>query len=354
MVAVCAANFLGNFINGSVLSLTEGAAIATLIVLAGFYVLSNFLSNAKLNVWVKTEIVQVGVSIASVVLLITMFNMFCAIDVNSLRPLLGQPSAPAANIFDASQTYLQSAVLYSHNTMSVVRYFGSAYTILSYRGEYKCDFWCLFGFSGITSRPLANFGGKAATMNMLFGTSILYFLTALNMLMILLMTFKGMVLFFLPLAIVIRSLPYMRSFGSLLLAVCLSFFLVYPLLLSFFGFVADGSGLLSDSNNMFGKYGPKAEEATFKEASNEFFYASVFGAFGTNEYTNNDELINYFFSSSDQEKQDFYYVFALLSHSFVAALLLPSLALVGALASVRFFARIYGEEIDLSRLSQMV
>lgn len=354
MVAVCAANFLGNFINGSILPLAGGAAIATMIVLAGFYVLSNFLSNAKLNVWVKTELVQVGVSIASVLLLIAMFNMFCAIDVNSLRSLLSQPAAPAANIFDASQTYLQSAIAYSHNTMSVVRYFGGAYTILSYRGQYACDFYCLFGFSGETSRPLAYFSGKAAAMNMLFGTSILYFLTSLNMFMILLMTFKGMVLFFLPLAIVIRSLPYLRSFGSLLLAVCLSFFLVYPLLLSLFGFVADSSGLLSDSNNMFVKYGPAAEESTFKEASNEFVYASVFGALGTNEYTNNDELIKYFFSSSDQEKKDFYNVFALLSRSFVAALLLPTLALVGALASVRFFARIYGEEIDLSRLSQMV
>jgi hypothetical protein len=42
------------------------------------------------------------------------------------------------------------------------------------------------------------------------------------------------------------------------------------------------------------------------------------------------------------------------AYAFVAAVFLPSVALLAAIASVAYLARLYGEEMDLSRLTQMV
>ncbi|MFH1221829.1 MAG: hypothetical protein V1492_01955 [Candidatus Micrarchaeota archaeon] len=359
IVDVCQASFLNGFLYGPVLQITGTATFFAVIVFVLVYYFATVTNNPKMLAWVKTEVVQVVISIMSIALLFTCINFFCGINVDSVRELVDQPPTGAANIFEEGHNYLINAVSYSHNTVRVVRYFASAYTILSHRNQFHCDLWCVFGFSGTISSSLANYGGRMGTMNMLFGTTIFYLMSALNSLFIFLFAVRGFIIFFLPAAIIVRSLPYLRPLGSLLIAVCLSFFIVYPLLLSMFSIVSSGADIFHDPGihkpgdaGLFVEYAAK-EKDKFQEVSgmSEFGYGSVFGALGTSVYTDDTRLVNDFF---DNEPRDFFDVLELTARSFVGAFLLPSLALAGAIASVRFFARMYGEEIDLSKLSQMV
>jgi len=261
--------------------------------------------------------------------------------------LFGGNPAVSGNIFDEAENYLVRAANYSHYAMGATRYYLSAYSIFVYRYSFNCTLWglgCIFGGSGTSYSPLADYGGKFGALNAIFGTTVLYFLTSANMLFILLFTYKGFVLFFLPAAVVIRSLPYLRSLGAALIAVCLSFFIVYPFALSVFSLASDG--ILFEHRLPF-------DEGKFKSVSgwSEFAYGSILGAFGTNEYTNDDELKEKFFPDG---KDDFLAVLSIAGKSFVVSFVLPSLALASALATVRYFARFYGEDIDLSRISQLV
>lgn len=347
MVGVCE-GFLGagGVMYSAILPLAGSAAVLALITILIAYYIGTTIDNPKVTVWAKTEIVQVILSLFAVVIILAGMHSFCAIDAGAIRELVGSKTTVSGNIFDEAEGYLVNTTAYGHYAMGVTRYYLSAYSIFVYRYNFKCDLGglgCLFGGSGASWSSLANYGGKYGALNMLFGTTILYFLTSANMLFILLFTYKGFVLFFLPIAIIVRSLPYLRSLGSLLIAVCLSFFLVYPLVLSVFSIASD---------KLF--YSPIVlKEEKFESVSvfSELAFGSVLGVLGTSRYTNDEWLKEDFFVNG---KDDYTTVLEIIGVAFVVSFVLPSLALAATIASVRYFGRLYGEDIDLSRLSQLV
>ncbi|MEM4626284.1 MAG: hypothetical protein QXF70_02560 [Candidatus Bilamarchaeaceae archaeon] len=347
MVGVCE-GFLagGGIIYNSILPLAGFAALITIIAIVIAYYIGTFIDNPKVTVWAKTEIVQVFISVLAVIIIIAGMQSFCAIDSGAIKEIVGSKNNIKGNIFDEAESYLVNTTSYGHYAMGVTRYYLSAYAIFIYRYTFSCDVWglgCLFGGSGTSYSSLANYGGKYGSLNMLFGSTVLYFLTSANMLFILLFTYKGFILFFLPLAIIIRSLPYLRSLGSVLIAICISFFLVYPLVLSVFSVATD---------NLF--YNPiflKEEKFESKSGLSELFYGSVLGTVGTSVYTNDNVLKEDLFVNG---KDDYIEVLKIIATAFVISFVLPSLALAITLASIRYFGRLYGEDVDLSRLSQLV
>ncbi|MBI5046618.1 hypothetical protein HZC07_02705 [Candidatus Micrarchaeota archaeon] len=59
-------------------------------------------------------------------------------------------------------------------------------------------------------------------------------------------------------------------------------------------------------------------------------------------------------SNSDPPIEDPAGAIIFAGYAFVAAVFLPTVALLGAIASVTYIARLMGEEIDLSRITQLV
>lgn len=356
---VCDSAFLGTsgFLYGTIVPLSALAAFLTITILVIVYFFASFLQNPKLNVWVKTEIVQVFISLSALIIMIGAINSFCSLDANSIRDLMGKQHSPSGTIFDEAENYLVRSANFAHGAINVTRHFLSAYTIFIYRNTFDCDLWglgCLFGGSGISFSSLAKYNGKFGALNMLFGTTILYFLTAANMLFIFLFVKKGLVLFFLPLAVIVRSLPYMRSLGAVLIAVCISFFMVYPLALSVFSLMSDDLLDTSKLSNQINTILNNKPSNYFYSVSggSEFLYGSVLGAFGTSRYTDDTTLKEDFFPEDGND--DFNGLLEYISKTFVVSFLLPSLALAATIASVRYFARLYGEDVDLSRISQLV
>ena len=356
MAGVC--NFIAStgLMYTTILPLAGMAAIFSLVTILIVYYIANMIDNPKLLTWAKTEIVQVVVSLSAVVIILAGMNLFCSIDAKSFAELVGYKNMSSQDMFNASIEYLNTTANYSHHAMALTRYYLSAYSILVYRSSFSCDIseflggiGCLFGSSGTGSSPLSNYSGEYGTLSMVFGSTILYFLTSVNMLFILLFTYKGLVLFFLPMAIIVRSLPYLRSFGAVLLAVCLSFYIIYPSVLVAFS-IATHTFL--ESNKDPGHLAVvKEEKFESTSARSEFFYGSVLGAFGKSRYTNDDWLKDDFFPGG---KDDFTGVLGVIGKAFIVSFVFPSLALAITIASIHYFARFYGEDIDLSRISQMV
>lgn len=353
MAGVCGTEF-ADFLNDAIVPLVAYASIATVFIIAITFMVGRALANAKLTLWSKTEILQLAISLTSVFFIFAALNTFCAIDVAEVASIFVNQTMPSMNIYEAAQGYLNDSALYSHNAMTVVRYHLEGYTILSYFNAFNCDFatgrigWgCLFGWSGASQQALGGYGAQMAALNIFFNSTIIAHFSALNFLFILLFVYKGFVFVFLPLGIFIRAMPYLRSFGSLMISLTLAFMIVYPFMLAVFYIMGD---VLVDK--------PAYEPAVAGTALSNFYGPKE------NVFPNNAEGDSGLAQSIAGESfvYDTYFphgdnivgaiIFA--SNAFVAAVFMPTVALLATIASVMYIARLYGEEIDLSRITQLV
>jgi hypothetical protein len=357
MANICGPEF-GVFFGDTIIPLLvyAGAALAGLLGVA--YMLGSAMGNAKLTLWSKTEAVQFVVSAASIFMLLTIMNTFCAIKINEIANIFGLPTASGnPDIYDAAKGYLYDASLYSHNALTVVRYHLEAYTTLSFFNAFICDLstgrigWgCLFGYSGDSQQPLGGYGVQTAAMNIFFNGAIISHFMALNYLFILLFVYRGFVFLFLPLGVFMRAMPYMRPFGSLLVSIAISFLVIYPFMLSVFYLMRNvlvdadkGYTPLPDGMDVYNdETFPDLESAGLGQSigGEDLMYACYFdsgGCFGSGHHMENlPGAIGF------------------ASNSFVAAVFFPSVALLATIASISYIARLYGEEIDLSRITQLV
>ncbi len=363
-MATCGIVGFDGILDNVVLPLSIQASILTSIIIAITYMVGNAISHPKLLTWSKTEIVQVFVSISSIVLLTMIMTSFCSINVNDLGSLFGI-SGKDVNLYQSAQAYLTNAAHYSHNAITVIRYHLEAYSVLSALNKFECDFnvggiglGCLFGYSGVSYNPLGGYGVEQASLNLFFNSAIFSYFSAMNFLFILLFVYKGFVLLFLPLGVFLRSMPYMRSFGSLLIAVAISFLTVYPFMLSLFDlmsfqildqpFYAPQDLVTYDNAIIDGKPGfkniaLKYDESVFIDKSET--WQSIASAFSGTDY-----IVDTYFPKG----QNPIGAVAFGAYAFVACVFLPTAAMLATLAAVAYLAKFYGEEIDLSRILQMV
>jgi hypothetical protein len=341
---VCSIAGFENIINNSIIPLASLASVTTAIIIGVTYMISQAISNPKLSLWAKTEAVQLFLSAITVVMLITVMNSFCSIKVNDVGALFGK-TADSISIYEAAQTYLVDAAYYSQRALVVVRYHLEAYNILAALNVFECIFnglGCLFGYSGDTIQPLGGYGAHMGALNIFFNSAIMSTMSALNYLFILQFVYKGFVLMFLPLGIFMRAMPYMRTFGALLIAVTISFLIVYPFILSLFYLMEDA--LLDKPEYQpedFSSYYGEASKFGDASGSGQSAGAGVYGA---------DYVIDEYFPSGDRPAG----AIAFAVYAFIGAVFMPTAALLATIGSTVYITRLYGEEIDMSRLVQML
>jgi hypothetical protein len=359
-VAVCSPGF-DAILNGPILDICAIASVAGIMIIVFGYYIGQLISNPKVTVWAKSEIIQILMSVASVALLFFLVDSFCAINMSDVASIFGVPigSDYSGSVYSAAQAYLTNTLNYSHAALTVVRYHLEAFTVLSQISLFSCDFtqppisifgiftvpaigWgCFFSYSGTNGPALGAYSSVMGPLNLFFNSTLVAYLTTLNFLFILMFIYKGFVLFLLPFAIFMRSMPYMRSFGSLLIAVALSFMIIYPLMLAIFGIMTDV--LLNPPPNT----AQFLDESVFPNNAGATALGHATAAALSSGAT---YFHNIYFPNGD----DVAGAIAFAAYAFIAGVFLPTAALLAALASVNYLARMYGEEIDLSRLLQMV
>jgi hypothetical protein len=339
-----------NFFNGTILPIVALSTIVTATIIALTFMASRLLSNPKLSLWAKTEIVQLFISVGTIFIITTAVSAFCAIDMAEVNSFFLSNSVPSMNVYDSAFTYISNAVLYTHNAVKVVRYHLEGYTVLTYFNAFQCDFTvgrvglgCLFGYSGENVQPFGGYGAVTAALNMAFNSVLVAHFTALNFMFILLFVYRGFVFLFLPMGVFLRAMPYMRSFGSLLVALALSFLLVYPFMLAVFNLMSEK---LLDSGTGFAP-----TDITMSNYDESIFPNSEGGGELVDSTAGEDYVYNKYFGSG---KDNVNGALAFAAYAFIAGVFFPTLALLATMASVSYMARLYGEEIDLSRITQLV
>ncbi len=346
MADFCTLDFSG------VYGLSAYAAVLAGIIIGGSYMVGQAISNPKVTVWAKTEAVQLFASFVSLLFLGVIMSTFCTIQMGDIAAIfedVDYGGVPTYSIYQGAENYLKGAAVFSHNALTVIRYHLEGFTVLAHVGKFECDLatgpigWgCYFGYSGENISPFGGYGAINGALTVAFNSTLMSYMVALNYLFILRYVYYGFVLFLMPIGIFTRSLPFLRTFGSVLIATALSFMLVYPLMLASFDLVS--SVLIDSPTYMY-------QDVSLEKYLDESIYP---------ETSTTAASIGMMFDETalkdryDLHESNVPHVIMFGAQAFIAAFFLPSLALLATIATIAYLARIYGEEIDLSRIMQMV
>lgn len=358
VAAVCTPDFM-DFLTSTIFPIAAAAGVIAGVIIALTFMIGQFTRNPKLSVWAKTEILQLFISFISLIFLGSLFSAFCGIDMHGVAELFEMEYSGPSNMFSAAENYLVSAAHYCHNALAVLRYHLKGYTVLGFMGEFECDMatgpigWgCWFGYSGTSGQPFGGYAALTAALNTVFNSTLMSYLLSLNYLMILLYIYRGFAFFLFPIGIFMRSMPYMRGFGSTLISVAISFTIIFPFFLGMFDLM--GEGLFKSDPTLTSRdylYNSNLhhflDEEVYPENS-AGVGASIAGAFKP------DTARWIYFEKGSLPGPKTAEAIAFGGAAFVAGSFLPSIALLAAIASTVYLGRLYGEEVDMSRIMQMV
>lgn len=300
------------------------------------YAASHVTSDPKLSLWSKTEFVQLIVSVAFMFLMLSIVNSFCSFTTSDVAAITSgtPPSGYEYPIYAGALQYLNLSAYYAKTAMVSARYYLGAINLQEMYSTWECSIpgglcFLSVGGTGLSSSPEAGASYLTSGFQLLMNSSMMSFFSSLMHMFFLAYVGSGLFLFLLPIAIVSRSLPYMRTFGSLIFAVIFAFYVVYPAILAAY-YVVLSDQLLANLPAMM-------DESKLEEQGSASGFVS--GSYSL---------------STKASAADISTVADVSAKAFFYGTFLPTLALIAASGAAVYVGKIMGEEIDLSRLMQMV
>jgi len=332
------------------------ALAATSLVVALAYMGGKAIENPKISNWCKIEVWQVIASAIIVAGVYAAISLFCVATPLQIVPFTGIGNVRGEldafgggfenqGMYVATQAYLERLASYTKGVMTAVRYNMGVYELTSGVQKFHCDAFCLLASAG---KSFAPYGGDSSYVSVLQGSlqiSTIALLSVLFQLFVLLYINSGLFLVFLPIAIVVRSLPFMRGFGGALIALVVCLYILYPLMLYVDGIVI-----------------PPASKAIAPALSHRVQPGDgsvypLLGAVRTSGVGGEDILVKNAFSMWEERRDDIDDIpqlVSLVAFAFIAGVFAPALNFVVIAAAAREMAKVLGDEIDISRMGQML
>ncbi len=346
------------------------ATLSMFLLIALTYMFGETMQSPRMLTWAKTEAVQAFASlvIASVILF-ALFTM-CNFQVGEVQSVFGLGAMPkiyqdAPSPYDGGKdTIYNGAMRYTENLAAIalanvnsLRYDLGAYEIRTSYNTFECSGICIFS---LASTSVSYFGGESmnlAITNNLLGIATVAYLSTIFQFFTLSYIYNGLFLIFLPLAIVMRSIPFMRHFGGALIAIFVALYLLYPLMLVADAYIAPGLTAHSGSVTLCER------DARACAGKDVFSSGTITGitcglatqdpCLGFNEWeiegrgTGRASMVSLHPNTLGR-------AIGINVLIFIAAIFLPAINFIVIAAFGRELSRFLGEEADLSRLGQMV
>ena len=209
------------------------AIFGTLLLIALVYMGGIALENVRMTTWSKQELAELAFSVVAVgivTLIIAAFSSANAMELASLA----SPRMPAiyANLsaYDAAQLYLEYAAGTGLRNIANIRSNVGAYEVRVSYQKYECKGLCFISLTGQTLSVYAE-TIELAIANGMLGTATTAYLAILFQMFTLSYIREGLFIFLLPLAIVMRSIPFMRGLGGALIGIVVAMYVLYPAML---------------------------------------------------------------------------------------------------------------------------
>ncbi|MCX6770078.1 MAG: hypothetical protein NT051_05390 [Candidatus Micrarchaeota archaeon] len=359
------------------LSAFAGVAMASMIALA--YMGGEFFHSPRAITWAKTEAAQVFVSLVFVAVILFALAVLCQVKTGEINQMLGI-NYPAT-LSDGSRTLFEGAVMhlqYMGNAgianMASLRYNLAAYEIRGTFQKYICEGTCLYTLSSHNEGTFSGESAKLALTNSLLSAATLSELSVIFQYFTLLYITKGLFVVLLPLAIVLRSIPFMRQFGGALMAIVIALYVFYPLMI-----VADAYIVPSFARAFVGSSMAQVQVRTASGPASDCQYITPPFSEITNPTTlATSTMLNCIPAPDGKTEQSLggitvgqqlgleNYITSLdpgqpLEESikfntliFLSTVFLPAFNFIVIAALTRELSRFLGEEADISRLGQMI
>ncbi len=339
------------------------AVLAMFALIALAYIGGEAMQSPRMLSWAKSEAVQAFASLVIASILIFVLFTMCSFQVGELNSVFGSAmpliyqDAPAPyaggqdSLYTGAMRYTENLAALALGNIASLRYDLGAYELRTSFNTFVCNGVCIFSLS---STSVSYFGGESmnlAISNNLLGIATVSYLSVIFQYFTLVYIYNGLFLTFLPLAIIIRSIPFMRHFGGSLIAIFVALYIMYPLMLVADAYIAPG--LASGSGapiTMYSRDGLNCQGiGVFSTAAHTGAVCSqgsrpewdMEGKWQQSDMTN---LSPNTLGSAIQ--------FNVLI--FLTAIFLPAVNFIAIAAFGRELSRLLGEEVDMSRLGQMI
>ena len=345
------------------------AALAMFALIALVYIGGETMQSPRMLTWAKSEVVQAFASLAIVsVLLFAVFSL-CSFQVGELQSVFGLSSmpkiyqnapSPYANgkdsLYTGAMRYTENLAALALGNVASLRYDLGAYELRTSFNTFLCDGICVFSLS---STSVSYYGGESmnlAISNNLLGIGTVSYLSVIFQYFTLVYIYQGLFIAFLPIAIIIRSIPFMRHFGGSLIAIFVALYIMYPLMLVADAYIVPGLVPQGTQVIMCGR------DFLNCQGINVFSTGSQVGVVcrqGTDPCNGKE---------SEQGMENSWQQSAMSAISpntlgraiqfnvliFLTAVFIPALNFIVIAAFGRELSRLLGEEVDMSRLGQMI
>lgn len=347
------------------------AALATIFLIVIAYIGGEAIQNPRLLAWAKAELVQVFISITFVVLILFALSTFCNLKVSELKSMLGLSYMPkiyasnegSDNLYTGAMRYVENLAALGLSNIHSLRYNAAAYEIRTSFSTFECKGICVFSLSSTSVSPFSGESINLAITNNLLSIATISYLSSLFQYFTLIYIYGGIFAFFLPLAIVIRSIPFMRHFGGSLIAIFISLYLLYPFMLLVNSFLVPGlipqgkEVLLCSRDNSECKEADVFSTTLANSGKVACKKPGQSPCGGYMEWNMQDAKGDLVWGQNDMKKfkpTPTEKAVELNVLIFLASVFFPAMNFIVIGAFGRSLSRFIGEEADLSRLGQMI
>jgi len=285
----------------SMIGITLSAVIAAL-----GYMLGEATSNPRLLAWAKSEVFDIAASGVILVVALAAIVGLSTLSINEVKAF-GSNTLVAAgsggSLYCDARSYLNDLGHTTYANLANVRTIIGNDEKEASKNQWKCQAFCLLGGTGTSISPNSGLYTEIGTLSTFMQGALLSHFAVLFMKYTLEYIYSGAGLFglFLPLGIVLRTVPFLRGIGGALIALVLAMYVLYPFML-----VVDSIIIQNVSGGYLG--GIPA---------------------GASPYATNPIV-------------------------YLEAIFLPAINFLVIIALTRTLSGALGDELDVSRLSQMV
>lgn len=349
------------------------AALSMFGLIALTYIGGEAMQSARMITWAKTEAVQASASLAIVGIIIFVLSTMCVFQVGEFKEVFGTTSMPkiyqdagagADNLYTGAMRYIENVAAVALSNVASMRYDLASYELRTSYTTFECSGDCLLSLSSVSVSPFSGNSMSLAISNNMMGIATVSYLSAIFQYFTLVYIYGGLFMAFLPLALIVRSIPFMRHFGGALIAIFVSLYILYPMMLVADAYIAPGfvaNSLAAGAGNtgpvvMCDRDGRQcAGSEVFSTGAQTGVVCSIGDepCWGHYEW----ELEGIPRSQSGVEgtfPNDLSRGIRLNVLIFLTAVFLPAMNFIVIVAFGRELSRFLGEEADMSRLGQMI
>jgi len=219
--------------------ITVGLMLSSFAI-ALIYMIGTALRSPTISAWTRIELYQLAATIFFVAGATFLMSTACSFNLQFFSPYYtllppGSPlidfSSPHMDYFGASTLYLQNLQGLTYDFYSQVRDTLMKWEFRATVSDYKCLFLCMLFQQGHSVDPGVGFYSKMGAGYLALNSLLVGLLSLSSLLFMVFYAANGALPWLFPLGAFFRSMPYMRGFGGAVMALSLTLYLGLPLML---------------------------------------------------------------------------------------------------------------------------